>query len=74
MVERPTPDVPVAESGQQDFFPPEISSGKSRSKEDFLPELAPYRPPRRKLWMSEDDRMAIFDAAALAATFFVWCA
>jgi Holliday junction resolvasome RuvABC endonuclease subunit len=38
-----------------------------------FPELAPYRPPRRKLWMSEDDRMAIFDAAALAATFFAWC-
>ena len=35
-----------------------------------FPELAPYRPPRRRLWMSEDDRMAIFDAAALAATFF----
>jgi Holliday junction resolvasome RuvABC endonuclease subunit len=34
------------------------------------PELGPRLPPRRKCWMSEDDRMSIFDAAALAVTFF----
>lgn len=33
-----------------------------------FPELAPRVPPTRKLWMSEDHRMAIFDAAALAIT------
>ncbi len=38
-----------------------------------FPELRLYRPPRRQLWMSEDERMAIFDAASLAATFFAWC-
>lgn len=35
-----------------------------------LPELAPHLPPKRKLWMSEDYRMSIFDAASLALTFF----
>jgi hypothetical protein len=35
-----------------------------------LPELAPWLPPLRKPWMSEDHRMAIFDAAALALTYF----
>jgi Holliday junction resolvasome RuvABC endonuclease subunit len=37
---------------------------------DQLPELAPKMPPFRKLWMSEDDRMSIFNAVALAFTFF----
>jgi hypothetical protein len=36
---------------------------------DF-PELEPRLPPVRKIWMSEDVRMNIFDAAALAITFF----
>jgi hypothetical protein len=34
--------------------------------------LARYVPPRRKAWMAEPARMALFDAAALALTFF-WC-
>ena len=34
-----------------------------------LPELTPHLPPKRKMWMSEDDRMAIFDAASLALTY-----
>ncbi len=34
------------------------------------PELLPYLPPPRKCWMSEDVRMSIFDAAALAQAFF----
>ena len=36
----------------------------------LLPELAHRIPPVRKLWQSEDVRMGIFDAAALAYTFF----
>jgi Holliday junction resolvasome RuvABC endonuclease subunit len=32
-------------------------------------ELARYVPPERKPWMSEDTRMAIFDAAAFALVF-----
>ena len=35
-----------------------------------LLELAPRLPPYRHAWMSEDYRMAIFDAVALALTFF----
>lgn len=33
-----------------------------------FPELTPRLPPRRKPWMSEDERMSIFDAIALAIT------
>lgn len=35
-----------------------------------FPELVPWRPPIRKVWMSEDARMAIFDAVAFALTYF----
>jgi len=35
-----------------------------------VPELAPLLPPNRKPWMCEDPRMAIFDAAAFALTFY----
>jgi hypothetical protein len=35
-----------------------------------FPELAQRLPPERKPWMSEDCRMAIFDAAAFALAFF----
>ena len=35
-----------------------------------LPELTPWRPPFRKPWMSEHSRASIFDAAALALTYF----
>jgi hypothetical protein len=33
-------------------------------------ELTRYLPPERKPWMSEDPRMAIFDAAAFALALF----
>ncbi len=36
----------------------------------WYPELVLRLPPPRKPWMSEDERMSIFDAAALARTFF----
>ena len=35
---------------------------------DWFPELKLRRPPVRKPWMSEDERQAIFDAAAFAVT------
>jgi hypothetical protein len=35
-----------------------------------LPELEPRLPPPRKIWMSEDSRMSIFDAVSLIFTFF----
>ena len=35
-----------------------------------IPAYERFLPPPRKLWMSENPRMSIFDAAALAITFF----
>lgn len=35
-----------------------------------FPELEHHLPPLRKPWMSEDSRMSIFDATALALTFY----
>jgi len=35
-----------------------------------IPAFERFLPPRRKIWKSEDARMGIFDAAALALTFF----
>ena len=35
-----------------------------------IPELEPRLPPVRRIWMSEDARMNIFDAVALGMTFF----
>jgi hypothetical protein len=35
-----------------------------------LPELAPRLPPRRKPWMSQDERMSIFDAVGLGLALF----
>src|SRR6266849_6412339 len=36
-----------------------------------FPELGRYLPPERKAWMSEDTRMAVFDAAAFVLAFFL---
>jgi hypothetical protein len=33
---------------------------------DRFPELERLVPPRRRVWMSEDDRMSVFDAMAMA--------
>jgi hypothetical protein len=35
-----------------------------------IPEFERYLPPVRKPWMSEDSRMSLFEAAALARAFF----
>lgn len=37
---------------------------------EHVPTLARYVPPPRRPWQSEDARMGLFDAAALALTFF----
>jgi hypothetical protein len=34
----------------------------------LLPEFQQHVPPRRRIWMSEDYRMGLFDAVALAMT------
>lgn len=36
---------------------------------ETFPELAPKMPKRRKVWQSEDERIATFDALALAVTY-----
>ena len=36
----------------------------------WLPEFEPRIPPKRKPWMSEDERMNIFDAVALVLTYY----
>jgi Holliday junction resolvasome RuvABC endonuclease subunit len=36
----------------------------------LLPEFEQHVPPVRKIWMSEDYRMGLFDAVALAMTFY----
>jgi Holliday junction resolvasome RuvABC endonuclease subunit len=35
-----------------------------------FPELEPHLPPLRKCFMTEDERMSIFDAVALVITFY----
>lgn len=35
-----------------------------------IPALAPRLPPLRKIWMSEDPRQSLFDAASLGFVFF----
>ena len=35
-----------------------------------LPDLAPWLPPPKKIWMSEDRWLGMFDAASLALTFY----
>ena len=42
----------------------------AREVADRLPELGPQLPPKRKIWMPEDPRINLFDAAALAMTLF----
>jgi Holliday junction resolvasome RuvABC endonuclease subunit len=37
---------------------------------DEVPDLKPWFPPPRKIWMSENPRMSIFDAGSLAITHF----
>lgn len=37
---------------------------------DHVPSLAKRLPPKRKPWMSEAERMAIFDATAFGLTFY----
>ena len=40
--------------------------GRARFLADRFPEVRPFLPPVRKIWMPEDDRMAIFDALSFA--------
>ncbi len=42
----------------------------ARAIAKIMPEFAPRVPPMRRLWMSEDYRMGMFDAVALAFTYY----
>lgn len=37
---------------------------------EWLPRFSSHLPPKRKIWMSEDQRMGIFDAIALILTYY----
>ena len=37
---------------------------------EWIPRFASHLPPERKIWMSEDRRMSIFDAVALILTYY----
>ena len=57
----------------QRIFAPNSSATKYEIAQmiaEAFPELAFRLPPPRKIWMSEDERMSIFDAAAFALTFY----
>ena len=43
--------------------------GRATFLAERFPELEPYLPPIRKTWMSEDERMAIFDALSFAVAY-----
>lgn len=54
-----------------------FASENARSKSEIakaiatrIPAFAPRVPPARKIWMSEDPRQSLFDAAALAITHY----
>jgi hypothetical protein len=38
---------------------------------DMLPQLKRRLPPKRKIWLPQDSRQALFDAAALGTTHYV---
>lgn len=42
----------------------------ARAIAEHFPELAPRLPPKRKVWMTEPTRMAIFDAVAFGLTYY----
>ena len=42
----------------------------ARAIAGLLPEFEQHVPPVRKIWMSEDYRMVLFDAVALAMTYY----
>jgi hypothetical protein len=43
---------------------------RAESIAKVLPELAPYLPPKRRLWESEHAQMQVFEAVSLALTYF----
>lgn len=52
------------------FFDVKTKQQIARKISEWLPDLTSFLPPERKLWMSEDRRMSIFDATALILTYY----
>lgn len=48
----------------------ELKDAIARAIAGLLPEFEQHVPPVRKIWMSEDYRMGLFDAVALAMTYY----
>jgi hypothetical protein len=59
-------DIRVAFASRNASTKYEIAEAVSRE----LPDLAPWLPPPKKIWMSEDRWLGMFDAASLALTFY----
>lgn len=63
----------VARKAMLEHFAPDgeqaTKQSVARRLAEFFPELAPHLPPPRKPWQSQDERMAIFDALALAVAY-----
>jgi Holliday junction resolvasome RuvABC endonuclease subunit len=68
--------VPVFKYSRADVYSSFASAGFSNKQTlaeviaNHIPAFERYVPPPRKPWKSEDARMALFDAAALALVFF----
>lgn len=50
------------------FGRPESKYEIARAIVELFPELSHRLPPKRRAWMSEDERMGLFDAASFALT------
>jgi hypothetical protein len=68
--------LPVFKYSRDDVYRTFASAGFSNKQMlaelivKHIPAFERYSPPPRKPWMSEDARMGLFDAAALALVFF----
>jgi len=71
-----TSGIPSAQFGRQDvrqtfrYLGSPARYAIVRSIAKHIPSFDPYVPPPRQFWKSEDRRMGLFDAAALALTFY----
>ncbi|MDQ3774981.1 MAG: hypothetical protein M3461_11775 [Pseudomonadota bacterium] len=64
---------PIGRRDMRDFFSRHGAGTKHRRAEILasqFPELASSLPPPRKIWMSEDPRISIFESLALALAFW----
>jgi Holliday junction resolvasome RuvABC endonuclease subunit len=60
----------ISTASVRQLFGRATKDGTARAIAEHLPALASRLPPKRKPWMSEAERMAIFDATAFALTYY----